>query len=42
MSLSICHLLNDMDQSLVPASHPILKIGARPTIEGRPSIEDRH
>ena len=25
MSLSVCHLLNDMNQSLVPALYPILK-----------------
>ena len=25
VSLSVCHLLNDMNQSLVPAMYPILK-----------------
>ncbi|MBN8900596.1 MAG: hypothetical protein J0H57_06130 [Rhodospirillales bacterium] len=25
VSLSVCHLLNDMNQSLVPALYPILK-----------------
>lgn len=34
-SLSICHLLNDMNQSLVPAIYPILNIEAKPNIEGR-------
>ena len=25
VSLSVCHLLNDMNQSLVPALYPVLK-----------------
>ena len=29
VSLSVCHLLNDLNQSLVPAIYPILKDSIR-------------